>query len=340
MRCANCGTLNEDRQRSCGRCGVHIEPGKLQTEVQEQPTARVPLPRTRSAGRSASPADRTPRIVAAALLDLVACVVLLVIGALVATEVARGHAGVDLDPLDLPARFRPIHFGLVAGVVVAYLVGSWGMLGQSAGYYVLVARAPEGTGTALRSLLPAVGLLAAAVLFVGLSFEPTSPSKGETVQGPTAHPSVASTGGSDPAREQAIALNDLLNNSDTSRSTLVTALQSVCGSPGLSRASIQSVLEGREAQLARAQFLPTDALPDGATIRGRLIEAFTHSINADRSFVAYARHVESGDCTPDENLRNGDRVSADATTAKKGFVAVWNPVAQRYGLPARTFDTI
>ena len=62
------------------------------------------------------------------------------------------------------------------------------------------------------------------------------------------------------------------------------------------------------------------------------------SADADDAFAAWARR-QGGTCTPnpgDPDLARGLQLSADgARPAKDAFVAQWNPVAARYGLPAR-----
>jgi hypothetical protein len=279
-------------------------------------------------------------VAGAALIDLLSCVALVVGAILVAGEIARGRAGATVA--ELIGQARSIHYGLIVAIVGAYFIGAWVVLRTSPGRYLLVGRTPDGPAPVLRAVLPAVALLAVAATYTGLTA--TGPPDLDTSTGTTvgAGPSVTTPASStvDLARPQAVAVNAVLENSGGSRANFGVALQSVCQSPGGSLATIQTVLAGRESQLARAEVLVVDALPNGAAIRSRLVEALTYSMNADRAYVAYARHVQVEGCWADDNLRDGDNISKDAQAAKDRFVELWNPVATTYGLPARTSSSI
>ena len=62
-------------------------------------------------------------------------------------------------------------------------------------------------------------------------------------------------------------------------------------------------------------------------------------LEADRSFLAWARYVRDNGCpgTPPStsDLSAAQSASSGATKAKQRFVALWNPLASRYGLPNR-----
>jgi hypothetical protein len=144
------------------------------------------------------------------------------------------------------------------------------------------------------------------------------------------------------AREQAAAINELLDEMAASRSALGPAIADAARCDGVAAAieQLDRVKEERRDQLGRARELPVDALPEGAELRAALTRAAGHSLAADEAFLAWAEANQG--CTDDETPRDehfavGRSLSRErARPAKEDFVDRWNPIAAEHGLPARS----
>ena len=68
------------------------------------------------------------------------------------------------------------------------------------------------------------------------------------------------------------------------------------------------------------------------------------SLNADESFLAWARGRTADNCSidrsGDSDYQKGLSFSEGASAAKQSFLDLWNPVAREYDLPERTGDGI
>ena len=143
------------------------------------------------------------------------------------------------------------------------------------------------------------------------------------------------------ATAQAGGLDALVDRSSQSRGAVApaaTALSACTTSPAAALAVFEQAAAGRRALLGELDALPLDALPDGAGLRSGFAAVLRSSADADDAFAAWARR-QGGTCTSnpgDPDLVRGLQVSATgARPAKDAFVGQWNPVAARYGLPAR-----
>jgi hypothetical protein len=141
---------------------------------------------------------------------------------------------------------------------------------------------------------------------------------------------------SDTRAGQAGALDRLLAKNTGRRGGVADAVQSMTHCTGLqsARRVFTDAAKARGDLVTRLDALNADALPDGLT--STLRTAWRSSEQADR---AYARVVDdvSGDCSAAAVTASGAwhdaaDASAEATRAKQEFVAVWNPLAERYGL--------
>lgn len=143
------------------------------------------------------------------------------------------------------------------------------------------------------------------------------------------------------ATAQAGGLDALVDRSSQSRGAVApaaTALSACTTSPAAALAVFEQAAAGRRALLGELDALPLDALPEGAALRSGFAAVLRTSADADDAFAAWARR-QGSTCTPDPgdpDLVRGLQVSATgARPAKDAFVGQWNPVAARYGLPAR-----
>ncbi|MEV4410664.1 hypothetical protein [Catellatospora sp. NPDC049609] len=201
----------------------------------------------------------------------------------------------------------------------------------------------------LAALILAGGGVAASLLLrdgtpgtADLATGPTTPVAVETSAGPPAP--VAPV---DVATEQAGALDRLLDASVVSRGKLGSAISRVEGCSGLAGAidDLGVVGDERRSQLQQLAVLDLSALADGERLRATLARALQQSLYADESFVSWARYVANSGCPGGSAPHNpayadGQAYSTAAGTAKNAFIALWNPVAIRFGLPARSRDTI
>src|SRR5262249_8196292 len=139
------------------------------------------------------------------------------------------------------------------------------------------------------------------------------------------------------ARGQADQVEALLNSSGSSRASLAGALTAADDCTNLSSAVdvLDRVAQDRAAQLAQARRLRVDDLPGGPALLESLVEALTHSLDADRAYAAWIRDELAGGCGTDSNHDAGNTASAAATVAKQQFVRLWNPIAAGYGLRLR-----
>jgi hypothetical protein len=146
------------------------------------------------------------------------------------------------------------------------------------------------------------------------------------------------TPSSQSAQQAAASLAGLLAQSATDRSSAVNAVISVsqCG-PTLSKDP--QILE--TAAAARQPLLSQlGSLPGRSALPGQMLQVLTGawqaSATADRDFAQWAQDELSKGCTQndqaDPNFQAAAAPDAQATTDKKAFVKLWNPIAAQYGL--------
>jgi len=209
---------------------------------------------------------------------------------------------------------------------------------------------PPGRPRRLRGLLLglvtflAAGALTAAVMLIAHPLQrgavPAPVSSGPP--GGTASSSAAQ-----PAQEQAAqALAGLLAQSVTDRSSIVAAVTDVsrCG-PNLHQdpQTFRAAVTSRQILLSRLASLPgRSALP--ASMLDALTSAWQNSISADQDYARWAQDEISDGCTPnnqsDPSAQAAAGPDAQATTDKKTFVSLWNPIAAHDGLSAYQWNQL
>lgn len=148
------------------------------------------------------------------------------------------------------------------------------------------------------------------------------------------------------AREQAFAIDDLLDESAPSRGRLGPAIAKVSRCSGVASGvkAIEEVTRQREEQAGQARRLNVDALPAGEELKGALVEALEASHRADKAYLKWAKRFKAGQCTGptvgDPDFDAGNAASEEATAAKIAFVRMWNPIARQEDLAQRTEDEI
>ena len=110
-----------------------------------------------------------------------------------------------------------------------------------------------------------------------------------------------------------------------------------CGDIQGASTALQNAAATRHDLLTQASSLNVADIPDGATAKSDLVRALDASATADQDYAAWGRDVASQPCTGtaplDGNYTAAGQSDQQATTAKQQFVAVWNPTAQKLGLP-------
>jgi hypothetical protein len=129
------------------------------------------------------------------------------------------------------------------------------------------------------------------------------------------------------ARDAATQVERLLDDSATARRAVVAATQGLagCSLPAdTAAAGLKRVIRMRSTQLDQLEGVDFGPLSHGAQLRSALAEAWTTSLDADRSYLAWAENQDVyGACdTADADYRAGNQSSARAVAAKKTFAAL------------------
>ncbi|MGN6242538.1 MAG: hypothetical protein ACTHQ3_02565 [Motilibacteraceae bacterium] len=235
-----------------------------------------------------------------------------------------GRASRRSDPSPAPGRLPG---GLL--LVGALAVGGLAVL---AAFLVKGGSGPEGDASAQRTTAAAGA---------------QTPAPAGSAPAATPTPSAAAAS-ADPAGV-ARAVEGLLVRSDRARGTLNSAtgpLGTCRIDPAGAASTIQSVVDERRRILADLQALSAAqvaALPSGDQLVSALGSAMQASIAADQAYVQWADDAQG--CTPGQQppaqaLRQGNELSRSAQSAKSIFVTLWNPIAEKYGLPTRTANDV
>ncbi|MFI7534907.1 hypothetical protein [Streptosporangium sp. NPDC049376] len=148
------------------------------------------------------------------------------------------------------------------------------------------------------------------------------------------------------AHEQAVTVDEILALSEPSRGALRRGIGQVlaCTEAEQGIRTIRQVTHERKEQLERAEGLALDALDGGDELKSTLMNALSASHRADKSYLKWAKRFEAGGCqgatVGDPLYDAGNAASATASRAKAEFVALWNSIARREGLPTRSSDEI
>ena len=122
----------------------------------------------------------------------------------------------------------------------------------------------------------------------------------------------------------------------------ITSVQNCSESPSSAEATFQQAISTRQNILQGLGTLDVSGLPNGAQLVSALTSAMQNSLNADNDYHAWlADLVSSGAAcgsnpSQDPNYVAAGTADSRATTSKEAFVAIWNPMAPRYGQQAYT----
>ncbi len=208
-------------------------------------------------------------------------------------------------------------------------------------------RRSRGLLIGLITFLAAAAVAAAVVLIAHPFNSGTTPAAATSSTGvpvsPTtsapASPTASASSSAAPTEQQAAQnLAGLLSQSVSDRSAIVAAVNDVntCGS-NLSQdpQTFQNAATSRQSLLNQLANLPGSAtLP--SNMLAALTSAWQNSIQADQDFAKWAQD-ESAGCTSGTETTDSNALAAtgpdnQATTDKKTFVGLWNPIATQYQL--------
>ncbi|GIE90010.1 zinc finger Ran-binding domain-containing protein [Actinoplanes regularis] len=165
----------------------------------------------------------------------------------------------------------------------------------------------------------------------------------EATTAPTPAPGPTTTTQS--PQEEAQVVDQVLDQSTASRAKLNQAIDRVnrCTQLGAALADMRAVGDERGRQIATVDAADLSAI-DSGSLRSSLRSALQAALQADEEFVAWAAPTVSGGCG-DTAARTaawerGQTYSKQAQTAKKRFVALWNPIAASLGRPQRSTQKI
>ncbi|MCX4906483.1 hypothetical protein [Streptomyces sp. NBC_00878] len=151
------------------------------------------------------------------------------------------------------------------------------------------------------------------------------------------------SGGADPAKEQAVALDKLLADSGDSRDSVVKAVDNVrkCANLAQAATDLRDAAKQRDGLVTSLAALSVDKLPDHARLTTALNSAWKASAAADNHYAAWAGQVagkkgcNKGQARATGQTAAGNRQSGIATTQKAKAAQLWNTIAQTYGLTER-----
>ena len=136
------------------------------------------------------------------------------------------------------------------------------------------------------------------------------------------------------------ALGSDLVRSASVRSTIQSAINGVRGcseSPSSGEATLQQAINTRQNILNALPALSVSGLPNGTQLVEALTTTMRDSIAADKDYQSWMKDFAGSgspcgsDPSQDSNYAAGVNVSSAATVAKSSFVAIWDPMAPRYG---------
>ncbi|MFF6997532.1 hypothetical protein ACFY93_21590 [Streptomyces sp. NPDC008313] len=147
----------------------------------------------------------------------------------------------------------------------------------------------------------------------------------------------------DPAKEQAVALDKLLADSNNSRESVVNAVTDVraCKNLGTAAADLRNAAEQRGGLVTRLTTLSVDKLPAHAELTAALTSAWKASASADNHYAAWADQTagkhgcKKGHARTTGQTAAGNKASGTASAQKVKAAKLWNAIAAKYGLTQR-----
>lgn len=203
-----------------------------------------------------------------------------------------------------------------------------------------------------RSRVPLIAAVGLGIVLVGVGAGALLSSGGGKDQGTDDKPVAAASPATqdsasptaDPARQQAVALDKLLADSGSSRASVIKAVGNVrqCADLDQSATNLRDAARQRNALVTRLGQLSVDKLPGNGELTAALTKAWQASAAADNHYAAWAGQVKGGHkgCKKGHARTTGEtaagnRESGTASAQKTKAAALWNVIAQKYGLTQR-----
>jgi hypothetical protein len=159
----------------------------------------------------------------------------------------------------------------------------------------------------------------------------------------------ADGGAGDAAQAQAKQLDALLKDSNSSRSSVISAVASIksCSNMDTSSADLRTAAGQRDQLITRLDQLTLDKLPNHDELVKQLTAAWKASAEADNDYADWGDQVAKdkkgcvkGHAKGTPAAQKGNAASGRATFAKKRAADLWNPIASQYGLTQRQFTDL
>ncbi|MFC3990755.1 hypothetical protein [Actinoplanes siamensis] len=136
-------------------------------------------------------------------------------------------------------------------------------------------------------------------------------------------------------------MDALLTESIAGRRYLLEAIDQAlaCDTSAASR-GMRAASQARTDLIAKAGDTDLAALPGGDDLKSGLIGFLRASYTADQAYLRWVRSADGCPSTGGAGFPAVERANAEARSRKTGFLADWNPVAERFGLPTRDVKSI
>jgi hypothetical protein len=176
------------------------------------------------------------------------------------------------------------------------------------------------------------GAIVAGKIGPGHGGSPASPGG----PGPAASASPATSPAANaqpPGAAAMVALGSYLARS----ASAIDGVRECSESPSSGEAILQQAIDTRQGILNDLPALSVSRLPHGTQLVSTLTTTMQDSVAADKDYQSWMKDFASSgspcgsDPSQDPSYADAVNVSNEATTAKSAFVAIWNPMAPRYG---------
>jgi hypothetical protein len=198
-------------------------------------------------------------------------------------------------------------------------------------------------------LIAAVGIgiavlgIGAGALLAGGGDEGQKDAQKQTVSATAPATEGSASPSADPAEQQAVALDKLLADSGSSRSTVINAVEEVksCENLGQAAEDLRGAARQRTDLVTRLSKISVDRLPGHAALTDALTKAWQASASADNHYAAWAdqtagkKGCKKGQARVTPQTQAGNRASGTASTEKAKAAELWNTIARKYGLTER-----
>jgi len=215
-----------------------------------------------------------------------------------------------------------------------------------------------GRGKAVLAVLAAVAVLAAgggaafwlthrhqahgalAAPTAATSTVPATPTSSATPSGSATSSASPGTGSE---QAEVTQITPEIQQSASARKTVVSATGAVGACtmvPATGIGLMDQAISQRKTVIGRLGPLSVNVIPHGRAMLADLRRVLQLSITADRGFVGWMHDIQAATCPvntlTDASYQRAFRASARAVTAKKEFLALWNPIARKFGQPTFT----